>query len=121
MSATATATATASKPAASAEPNNPLGAMNKLQKLAALLVVLGPDLASELLGGFEQKEVEEISTEMIKIGFVPIATQKALLKEFSQLTLEAVTSVSGGPNVARMVMEKSLGGSKASEAINRLV
>lgn len=97
-----------------------LAGMSKVQKLASLLVLLGQDTAAQVLTEFDEQEVEMISTEMAKIHFIPIEMQKELLDEFSSVTLEAVTSAVGGPQFAREVLEKSLGGYKASEVISRV-
>ena len=100
--------------------HNPIAEWSKLQKIAALMVVVGHDIAIQVLNGFEEREVEEITTEMAKIAFVPMAVQKALLKEFSPVTLEAVTAAHGGPEYARQVLEKALGTYKANEVMNRI-
>jgi flagellar motor switch protein FliG len=97
-----------------------LASMSKLQKLAALLVVLGQEIAAQILNEFDEREVESISTEMTKITFVSIPLQHLLLKEFSSVTMQAVTSAVGGPQYARDVLEKSLGGFKANELISRI-
>ena len=94
--------------------------MSKKQKLASLFVVLGQDLASEILRDFDEYEVEEITTEMTKIEFVPIPLQRALLYEFSSITMNAVTSAVGGPSFAKQVLEKSFGSFKANEVISRV-
>jgi flagellar motor switch protein FliG len=99
---------------------DPLEGLNKLQKLAALLVVLGHELALKILNEFDEREVEEITTEMAKITFVPVGLQHALLKEFSPLTIEAVTAAHGGPEYAREILEKALGTFKANEIMSRV-
>lgn len=97
-----------------------LSGMSKIQKLAALLVVLGQEVAAQILNEFDEREVESITTEMAKITFVSIPLQQMLLKEFSSVTMQAVTSAVGGPQYARDVLEKSLGGFKANELISRI-
>ncbi|MEM9400108.1 MAG: flagellar motor switch protein FliG [Verrucomicrobiota bacterium] len=97
-----------------------LADMNKKQKLASLLVVLGPEIASEMLADFEEKEVEEVTTEMTKIEFVPLPLQRVLLSEFSDITMSAITSAVGGPSFAKEVLEKSYGSFKANEVISRV-
>lgn len=99
---------------------SPLETMTKKQKLAALFVVLGQELSASILNEFDEAEVEEISTEMVKINFVPPGMQKELLKEFTPITFEAVTSSAGGPAFAKIVLEKAIGSYKANEVINRV-
>jgi flagellar motor switch protein FliG len=107
------ATATPEKP-------SPIAGLNKTQKLAALLVVLGPEEAAVILSAFNQRQMEQIMTEMAKIEFLSAEVQQCLLEEFSSVTLEAVTSAFGGVEKAQNVLEKSLGQAKAREVIGRV-
>jgi flagellar motor switch protein FliG len=106
-------TTTADKP-------NPIAGLNKIQRLAGLMVVLGPEEASVLLSAFSQRQMEQIMTEMAKIEFVSADVQHALLEEFSSVTLDAVTSALGGVEKAQNVLEKSLGQTKAKEVLGRV-
>lgn len=109
-------------PTATAEPakTSPLAGLNKVQKLAALLVVLGPEEASVILSAFNHRQMEQIMAEMAKIEFLSPDVQHALLEEFSSVTLDAVTSALGGAEKAQHVLEKSLGASKALEVMGRI-
>src|SRR5471032_336620 len=107
------ATETATKP-------NPIAGLNKVQKLAALLVVLGPEEASVILSAFNQRQMEQIMGAMAKIEFLSADVQQSLLEEFSSVTLEAVTSALGGVEKAQNVLEKSLGQEKAREVLGRV-
>ena len=99
---------------------DPLRGWSKRQKLAGLLVVLGKDMAAQVLNDFDERDVEEISTEMARIEFVTLDAQRALLKEFTSVTVDAVTSAAGGPQFAKDVLERSIGSYKANELINRI-
>src|ERR1700761_5618722 len=99
---------------------SPIAGLNKTQKLAALLVVLGPEEASVILSAFSQRQMEQIMGEMAKIEFLSAEVQQSLLEEFSSVTLEAVTSALGGVEKAQNVLEKSLGQKKAREVIGRV-
>jgi flagellar motor switch protein FliG len=109
------ATATAPAPKA-----NPLAGLNKIQKLAALLVVLGPEEASVILSAFNSRQMEQIMAEMAKIEFLSSDVQQGVLQEFSTVTLEGVTSALGGAEKAQSVLEKSLGPAKALEIMGRV-
>jgi flagellar motor switch protein FliG len=106
-------------PEIAAKPN-PLAGLNKVQKLAALLVVLGPEEAAVILSAFNQRQMEQIMGEMAKIEFLSADVQQGLLEEFSSVTLEAVTSALGGVEKAQHVLEKSLGPVKAREVLGRV-
>src|SRR5277367_6494619 len=99
---------------------SPIAGLNKVQKLAALLVVLGPEEASVILRAFNHRQMEQIMGEMAKIEFLSADVQQGLLEEFSSITLEAVTSALGGVEKAQSVLEKSLGQAKAREVIGRV-
>jgi flagellar motor switch protein FliG len=92
----------------------------KIRKLATFLVMIGPDLASEILKTFEAADIREISTAMAKLGMVDFKTQQAILEEFSQLAVQAATSVSGGSQFTKQVLEKSLGSYQANELIQNV-
>jgi flagellar motor switch protein FliG len=99
---------------------SPIAGLSKTQKLAALLVVLGPEEAAVVLSSFTQRQMEQIMGEMAKIEFLSAEVQQSLLEEFSSITLEAVTSAFGGVEKAQNVLEKSLGQAKAKEVIGRV-
>jgi flagellar motor switch protein FliG len=99
---------------------NPTASLTKVQKLAGLLVVLGPEEASVVLSAFNQRQMEQIMGEMAKIEFLSADVQQGLLEEFSSVTLEAVTSALGGVEKAQNVLEKSLGQTKAREVLGRV-
>lgn len=99
---------------------NPIAGLNKMQKLAGLLVVLGPEEASVILSAFSHRQMEQIMAEMAKIEFLSADVQQGLLEEFSSVTLEAVTSALGGVEKAQHVLEKSLGQAKAREVLGRV-
>ena len=99
---------------------DPLAGLNKVQKLAGLLVVLGPEEASVILSAFSHRQMEQIMAEMAKIEFLSADVQQGLLEEFSSVTLEAVTSALGGVEKAQHVLEKSLGQVKAREVLGRV-
>jgi len=107
-------------PAATPAKASPLAGLTKIQKLAALLVVLGPEEASVVLRAFNHRQMEQIMSEMAKIEFLSADIQAALLEEFSGITLNAVTSALGGAEKAQSVLEKSLGPQKALEVMGRV-
>ena len=94
--------------------------MSRLQKLAALLVILGPDAASAVLRGFDPPEIESISTEMSKFPMIGQELQRAILGEFSGVAVEAGTSIRGGVDVTRNTLEKAIGVFKAAEVLGRI-
>ncbi len=95
--------------------------LNKVQRLAALMVMLGPESAANLLKGFSQQEVDGICAEMAKMEIIPLDVQREILKEFSDVAVEAGTAIRGGIEFARTSLERAVGQFKANEVINRVV
>ncbi|MDX1952346.1 MAG: flagellar motor switch protein FliG [Verrucomicrobiota bacterium] len=108
--------------AASAEANVPsdVSKMNKVQKLAALLVILGPESASKVLKSMDENEIESVSAEMAKLAMISQEMQMEILKEFTEVAVQASSSLRGGIEYTQTVLEKSLGMFKASTVISRV-
>jgi len=67
------------------------GALSKTQKLAALLVMVGAEGASEILKQFQPREIEAVSREMARFGLITREQQFDILSEFSEVALAAST------------------------------
>lgn len=89
----------------------------KLRKLATFLIMIGPDVASEILKLFDTRDIKAISGEMAKMDIVDYDTQQEILKEFSVIALKSAMSLSGGFNFTREILERSLGSLAANEII----
>lgn len=96
------------------------GALNKTQKLAALLVMLGSESAAVILKQFQPREIEAISREMARFNLITREQQQEILMEFSNVAVAASTSVSAGVEVTRHTLEKALGSFKASDVLGRV-
>ena len=95
-------------------------ALNKTQKLAALLVMLGSESAAAILKQFQPREIEAISREMARFNLITRDQQQEILMEFSNVAVSASTSVSAGVEVTRNTLEKALGSFKASDVLGRV-
>jgi flagellar motor switch protein FliG len=110
----------AEAPTQAHEPGTDKRKLTRIQKLAALLVILGPDSAAQVLKDFEPQEVEEISGEMARFPLIPRELQEEVLREFSEVAVQAGTAIQGGVEVARTTLEKAIGQYKASEILARV-
>ena len=97
-----------------------IGKMTKLQKLAGLLIILGPESAAGILKNLNEHEQEAVSQEMAKLTVISQEMQREILREFSEVAVQASTSVLGGVNYAKIVLEKSVGVFRASDIISRV-
>jgi flagellar motor switch protein FliG len=94
--------------------------LSRVQKLACLLVILGPDSAAQILRGFDPSEVEGICAEMAKFTMIDQELQVEILREFSEVAIQAGTAIRGGVDVTRVTLEKTLGLFKATEMLSRV-
>ena len=104
----------------SAGPPTEISKLTKVQKLAALLIILGPDSAGQLIKNLEPPEIEAVSSEMAKFTLISQELQAEILKEFSGVALQASTSLQGGVEYTRQTLEKGLGMFKASDILGRV-
>jgi flagellar motor switch protein FliG len=95
--------------------------LTKTQKLAALLIMLGPESGATILRQMQPREVEAISREMAHFSLITRDQQMEILEEFSGVALAASTSVSAGVDVTRTTLEKAVGSFKASDIMGRIV
>jgi len=98
-----------------------VAAMNKLQKLAMLLIILGPESAAGILKNLEESELEGVTAEMAKITMVSADIQTEILREFTEVALQASTALRGGFSYAQSALEKAVGVFRATEIIGRVV
>lgn len=97
------------------------GGLTKIQKLAALLVMLGPESAGQILKDFSPREIEAISREMANFNMITLEQQEDILAEFSDVAIAASTSLIAGVEVTRNTLEKALGTFKASDIMGRVL
>ncbi len=93
--------------------------LTRTQKLAVLMLVLGPDSASSIMKQFDEKELQAVSAEMAKFDIVSYEMQRAVLNDFAQVAVHAGSSVTGGSQVVRATLEKAVGTNKASAIVSR--
>ena len=101
------------------QPTDP-ATLTRTQKLAVLMLVLGPDSASGIMKQFDERELQSVSAEMAKFDIVSYEIQRAVLQEFTQVAVQAGSSVSGGPQAVRATLEKAVGANKANAIYARL-
>ena len=113
--ATKTAPAAPETPVAPGRP-----AMTKMQKLAAFLIMVGPDNAAQVLRGLSPEQVRHVTTEMARQPFLDQATQNEVLREFGDLAKQATGLKFGGIEVAQRALEAALGPARAAEILGHL-
>ncbi len=94
--------------------------LNRIQKFAMLLVVLGEETSVTVLRNLPPEEVEAICGEMSKVGMMNVELQNVVLSEFTNIALEASTALRGGIDYTQQVLEKALGLYNAANVISRV-
>lgn len=93
--------------------------LNKVQKIAAFLIVIGPDAAAEVMKDFENSQLELICREMAAMPMIENAVQEELMKEFAGVVSSGIGSVVGGLSFAQSALERAKGDYAASAILNR--
>lgn len=94
--------------------------LSRMQKLAVLLIMIGPESAAEVLKHFEDAEVELLCREMSLLPLVPQAVQKQAMEEFTSIVAQSCTSALGGIGYAQRTLGIAKGDYKASAIIDRV-
>ncbi len=99
-----------------------LGTMTSTQKVAALLILLGPTTASEVLKNISDEDLlEQITLEIASLDKVPSDILSDILEEFRALFQASTYLSSGGMNYAKQLLELTYGESQAEKMLNKLV
>lgn len=93
--------------------------LNKIQKIAAFLIVIGPDAAAEVMKNFENTQLEMICREMAAMPMVDLPAQEELMKEFASVVSQGIGSITGGIDFAQLALERAKGDYAASAIMNR--
>ena len=93
-------------------------AMNGSQKAAAVIVALGVDKASALYQYMDPEDVELLTLEVAKLGFLDSDATEDVLTEFYQMCMTNKAVTEGGLEYARTVLEKAFGEQSASSLLD---
>ncbi|MGN1152825.1 MAG: flagellar motor switch protein FliG [Candidatus Gastranaerophilaceae bacterium] len=95
--------------------------MTSTQKVAALLILLGPATASEVLKNITDNDMlEHIALEIASLNKVPLEALVGILEEFRTLFQASNYLASGGKNYAKQVLEMTYGPEQAKRIMDRL-
>lgn len=94
--------------------------LNRQQKLAVFLVVIGPEAAANVLQQFDDAEIELFCREMSTLSIIPSAAAKAAMEEFTSIVASGASSPLGGLGYAQRTLEIAKGDYKASAIIGRV-
>lgn len=96
--------------------------MTNSQKVAALMIILGPNTATEVLKNIPDEElIEQITLEIASLNKVPRETLDTILDEFHSLFQANNYLSHGGMGYAKTLLEQAYGDQKACEILDKLV
>ncbi len=96
--------------------------MSKQQKVAALLIAMGPEKASEILRSIpDEGEVEAIAMEIASMNKVSPEVVNAIMEEFYSLFQATGYISTGGVNYAKQLLKNAYGDNEADNILERLV
>ena len=105
-------------PPASDKP--PKRELEPAQKAAAVVVALGTEKASLIYRHMDPDEIEQVTIEVAKLGFVDAETTEDVLAEYYQMCMMNKAVTEGGLEYARSVLEKAFGAGTANELLAKV-
>jgi len=94
--------------------------MTGTEKAAALLFILGPGIASDILKHLDEDSIEKLSAEIVKMQSLPDDEKDDLIGEFIIELKRSSKTPSGGINKARKMIVDAFGEDKADELLKKI-
>ena len=94
--------------------------LTRQQKAAAVIVSLGTDKASQLYQYMDPEDVEQITLEVAKLGYLDSSATEDVLTEYYQMCMTNKAVTEGGPEYARAVLEKAFGQQTATSLLEKV-
>ena len=101
-------------------PAAPKRELTRQQKAAAVIVSLGTEKASQLYQYMDPEDVEQITLEVAKLGYLDSATTEEVLNEYYQMCMTNKAVTEGGLEYARAVLERAFGSQTASQLLDKV-
>ncbi len=98
-----------------------LAGMSSKQKAAAVIVSLGTEKASMLYQHLEADDLESLTIEVARLGFVDSKTTEAVLNEFYQMCMTNKAVTEGGLEYARAALENAFGPQAADSLLEKVM
>ena len=110
-----------SPPPISDELRRELAELTNTQRAAVLMLLLGEDLASNIISYLDPKEVQELGAAMVSVADLSQEAVNAVLDQFVD-TLKKQTSLSlGTTDYVETVLKRALGPDKAASVLSRIM
>ena len=90
------------------------------QKAAAVIIAMGAEKASLVYQHMDPEDVEQVTLEVARLGFLDMLTTESVLSEFYQMCMMNKAVTEGGLEYARSVLEKAFGGATAAALLAKV-
>jgi flagellar motor switch protein FliG len=90
---------------------------NGIKKAAVLLVSVGQEAASKVMGELDEEAIRAVSEEIAKLGTVTAEEQGRVMEEFYQMSVAKHYVQQGGIEYARRLLRKSVSGEDADRIV----
>jgi len=94
--------------------------LSPVQKLAALMILLGEEAAGMILKTFDKNERELVCSEMANLPMLDLEHQQSILREFTERAVAANSALEGSEEYTKKVLERAVGMFEAEEIISRV-
>ena len=94
--------------------------LNRVQKTAVFLIVIGQESAANLVRSFADTDLEAVCREMVKLPVINDDVRQGALEEFGALVDIGFGSVLGGPPFVRGTLERARGEHRAAYLLERV-
>ena len=101
-------------------PKKPLPELTGPQKAAAVIIALGAEKASFLYKYMDPEDVEQLTLEVARLGYLNAEQTEDVLTEFTQMCMTNKAVTEGGLEYARSVLEKAYGEQAADDLLNKV-
>jgi flagellar motor switch protein FliG len=92
-----------------------------VHKIAVLMIMIGPEVASAILKELEEDEVQTIMREIARVQSLTPEEAEGVLEEFYQMSVAHDYVLKGGVEYARKVLVNAFGEEEARRIVGRLV
>ncbi len=94
--------------------------MSGLRKAAVMVLQMSKEDSAKVLSQMRDNEVEELMSEIARLGSVDAGSADAVLDEFNAMAAASRFAHQGGLDYARDLLEASMGAEKAAAILDRL-
>ena len=97
-----------------------LAGLSGIQRIALLLITVGPDASTQILKHLPEEAIEQITTELFRMRQISSKITDAVLEDLYDTLIAADYAETGGVDFAQELIKRTLGPERAAELINKI-